>query len=47
MIKFDELILQTANWYKRVLKNESPYYVTKELTKDYCKLINKRDKIYA
>ena len=47
MVKFDELILQTANWYKRVLKNESPYHVTKELTKDYFKLINKKDRIYA
>ena len=33
MVKFDELILQTANWYKRVIKNESPYLVTKELLK--------------
>ena len=47
MVKFDELIFQTANWYKRVLKNESPYFVTKDLIKDYCNLIHKRDKIYA
>ncbi len=47
MVKFDELIFQTANWYKRVLKNESPYFVTKDLIKDYFNFIDKRDKIYA
>jgi len=47
MVKFEELIFQTANWYKRVLKNESPYFVTKDLIKNYCNLIHKRDKVYA
>ncbi|MBF96029.1 MAG: CDP-glucose 4,6-dehydratase [Alphaproteobacteria bacterium MarineAlpha9_Bin4] len=47
MIEFNESIFQTACWYKRVLKKESPYLVTKDLIKDYCKLINTRDKIYA
>ena len=33
MTSFEELILQTANWYKRVINNEDPYFVTREYIK--------------
>ena len=47
MLTFDELILQTANWYKRVLNNEDPYFVTSQHIKEYFNLIFEGNKIYA
>ncbi len=44
---FEELISQTAIWYKRVLNKEDPYYVTSEYIKNYLNFISGGNKIYA
>ena len=45
--KFEEIIRQTALWYKRALNNEDPYIITKDHIDNYFNLIFKGNKIYA
>ncbi len=47
MLSFEEIITQTASWYKRALNNEDPYFITTEHIKKYLNLIFKGNEIYA
>ena len=46
-LNFEEIIIQTASWYKRVLNNEDPYIITKDQIDNYFNLLFKGNKIYA
>ena len=47
MLNFEEIIRQTASWYKRALNNEDPYIITKDHIDNYFNLIFKGNKKYA
>ena len=47
MLSFEEIITQTASWYKRALNNEDTYHLTREQIKKYLNLIFEGNRIYA